>query len=75
MEVSTRRLPLAPARTSLARYHPAPSPRAADEMNVHALQDYTALAEAQEIMAVPHQVSSAARTHRTPHCCRAAAPG
>ena len=27
-----------------------------DEMNLHALQDYTALAEAQEIMAVPHQM-------------------
>jgi DNA-directed RNA polymerase II subunit RPB1 len=27
-----------------------------DEMNIHALQDYAAIAEAQEIMAVPHQM-------------------
>ena len=27
-----------------------------DEMNIHALQDYTAIAEAQEIMSVPHQM-------------------
>ena len=29
-----------------------------DEMNIHALQDYPAIAEAQEIMAVPHQMVS-----------------
>jgi DNA-directed RNA polymerase II subunit RPB1 len=27
-----------------------------DEMNIHALQDYSAIAEAQEIMSVPHQM-------------------